>query len=150
MRHPRQWETLRYINNKTTYISNQRHEKCFVCKNNLVSDDTSQPAGSHLRSYYSYTILRVFYTTNNTTCNKQIAHENCLLSTASFETPIRHAPHVPNSLIDRPVHLFLPRANTKTITAPGKNIPAELIVFLQTSASHRHIHKSSIQRQNIK
>ena len=143
MRHPRQWETLRHINNKQPiHPINGTRRALYI--ETIWSVTTHR---SRLVPTFNHTIL---YTTNNTTCYKLIANQHCLLSTASFETKIKLAPNVPQSWIDRLVHFFLPRANTKTTTLEQVRIfLRKLIVFLWIPAPVRHIHRSTIQRQKI-
>ena len=93
MRHPRQWETLRYINNN---LSNQRLEKRSVYRNNLVSDDTSQPTGSHLQSYDAAAVpfrVRVDGKTppSNISTKKIETLSNCFITELQADLFSRHA-----------------------------------------------------------
>ena len=92
MRHPRQWETLRYINN----LSNQRREKRSVYRNNLASDDTSQPTGSHLQSYDAAAVpfrVRVDGKTppSNISTKKIETLSNCFIPELQADLFSRHA-----------------------------------------------------------
>ena len=63
------------------------------------------------------------YATNNIACQQLIARWHCLRSTASFETRIQHAQHVPHSWIDRLVYSSCHGPTRKQV--PGKNFPPE-------------------------